>query len=186
MNAPDESPPSAMENSNDLQAYVTLMTKYQGNLRAFIVALIPGSPDVDDVLQETNAALWQKRERFVVGTNFLAWAFQIARYEVHRSRDRAKRLHRLVFSEKLVELMVEEEGVAEDGHRRLIDALDQCLEKLTKNQREIVHHRYTPGLTLERLAEKTGRAPGGLRVALLRIREGLRTCIERKLASHPS
>lgn len=47
-----------------LQAYVTLMTKHQANLRAFIVSLMPGSRDVDDVLQDTNAVLWQKRARF--------------------------------------------------------------------------------------------------------------------------
>lgn len=61
----------------DLQAYVKLMTEHQGNLRAFIVSLMPGSPDVADVLQETNAALWQKREKFEPETNFTAWAFHL-------------------------------------------------------------------------------------------------------------
>lgn len=186
MSAFDGKKTTAMENPNDLQAYVTLMTKHQGNLRAFIVSLIPGSPDVDDVLQETNAVLWQKRDRFEHGTNFIAWAFRIARYEVHRSRDRAQRLDRMVFSEKLVELMADEQERGDENHHSLITALDHCLEKLTKHQREIVSHRYTPGLTLEQLSNKTGRTPGSLRVALLRIREALKTCIESRLAAqHP-
>ncbi|MFM1560763.1 MAG: hypothetical protein ACKJSK_15730 [Roseibacillus sp.] len=49
------------EDPGELQAYVKLMTEHQGNLRAFIVSLMPGSPDVGDVLQESNAALWEKR-----------------------------------------------------------------------------------------------------------------------------
>ncbi len=171
-----------MENPTDLQTYVTLMTKHQGNLRAFIVSLIPGSPDVDDVLQETNAALWQKRERFEHGTNFLAWAFQIARYEVRRSHDRAKRLDRLVFSEKLVEVIAEEQDPTGGGQTRIAAALDNFLGKLTEKQREIVSYRYTPGLSLEQLAEKTRRSPGSLRISLLRIREALKLCIEKKLA----
>ena len=36
---------SEKEHPEDLQAYVTLMTEHQGNLRAFIVSLLPGSPD---------------------------------------------------------------------------------------------------------------------------------------------
>lgn len=175
-----------MEKPGDLQVYVTLMTKHQGNLRAFIVSLIPGSQDVDDVLQETNAALWQKREDFQLDSNFIAWAFQIARYEVHRSRDRAKRLDRLVFSDQLVELMADERELTDEGHSHLIGALEQCLEKLTQNQREIVRHRYTSGLSIEQLSEQIGRTPGSLRIALMRIRDALKTCVERTLASHPS
>ena len=117
---------------------------------------------------------------------FLAWAFKIARYEVHRNRDRAKRLNRLVFSEHLMELMAEEQEFAGEEHHRRISALDHCLENLTTNQREIVRHCYTPGFTLEQLANKSGRTPGSLRIALMRIREALKTCIERKLASQPS
>ena len=68
-----------------LQVYVSLMTKHQANLRAFIVSLMPGSQDVEDVLQNTNAVLWQKRARYAHGTNFIAWAFKIARFEVLNS-----------------------------------------------------------------------------------------------------
>ncbi|MCH7225436.1 sigma factor [Haloferula sp. A504] len=88
------------DDPGDLQAYVKLMTEHQGNLRAFIISLMPGSPDVADVLQETNAALWQKRAKFEPGSNFIAWSFQIARYEVRRQRDRTKRLGRLVFPKR--------------------------------------------------------------------------------------
>ena len=45
---------SKAQDPGDLQAYVKLMTEHQGNLRAFIVSLMPGSPDVPDVLQEPN------------------------------------------------------------------------------------------------------------------------------------
>lgn len=169
--------------SVNLQEYVALMTKHQGNLRAFVISLIPGSAEVDDVLQETNAVLWQKRERFQSGSNFLAWAFQIARYEVHRSRDRAKRMNKIIFSDDLVALLAEEENASNSHGDRTIAALDCCLEKLSKNQREIVRHRYTPGLNLEHLAEHSGRSAGSLRVALLRIREALKHCIEQTLAN---
>ena len=147
--------------AGDLQAYVKLMTESQGTLRAFIVSLIPGSPDVADVLQETNAALWQKRNRFKLGTNFLAWAFQIARYEIHRQRERNKRVERLAFSDKLVDMLAEM-GAPDEADEELMEALDDCICKLTDTQREIVFERYTPGRSLEQYAARIGRSAGSL------------------------
>ncbi|MGA0901239.1 MAG: sigma-70 family RNA polymerase sigma factor [Luteolibacter sp.] len=169
------------EKPDDLQFYVKLMTEHQANLRAFIVSLMPGSPDVADALQETNATLWQKRGKYKEGTNFLAWAFQIARYEVYRQRDRTKRNDRLVFSLKVVQALAQEgESVAIEDE--LYVALDDCLAKLSEKQRELIWARYTPGKSLEKLAECSGRSAGSLRIALLRVREALKTCVDRTIS----
>jgi RNA polymerase sigma-70 factor (ECF subfamily) len=175
---------SEIENPDDLQDYVKLMTDYQGNLRAFIVSLMPGSPDIADVLQETNATLWLKRERFEHGTNFIAWSFKIARYEVMRQRDRTKRLERMLFSDKLIEVLADTEMPEKPDIR--LAALDRCLEKLTDPQRKILQERYTPGHSLEQHSIDIGRSAGSLRMALLRIREILKDCIEKTLAREPS
>jgi DNA-directed RNA polymerase specialized sigma24 family protein len=74
------------DNPEELQAYVTLMTKHQSRLRVFIRSLLPGSPDVEDVLQNTNVVLWQKRTEFEHGRNFLAWADRII--SIYRSKNR--------------------------------------------------------------------------------------------------
>ncbi|HSP42015.1 MAG TPA: sigma-70 family RNA polymerase sigma factor [Luteolibacter sp.] len=169
----------------ELAAYVKLMTEHQASLRAFIVSLMPGSPDVADVLQETNAALWQKRDRFEPGTNFLAWAFRIARYEVLRQHDRQRRSGRVMFSSEVIDVLAEV-APAEESDEELFSALDQCLDKLSESQQELVRERYTPGHSLEDLAARTGRTAGSLRIALLRIREVLRRCIEDTLAARPS
>ena len=157
------------------------MTDHQSNLRAFIVSLMPGSPHVGDVLQETNAVLWQKRSSFELGTNFLAWAFKIARYEVLHQIDRSKRDGRLVFSDKLLDVLTAMEPL-EDSDEAVMVALGLCLAKLTDDQRQLVAARYTPRSSLEQLAEHIDRSPGSLRVALLRIRANLKLCIETTLA----
>ena len=177
--------PFRKDDPGELQSYVKLMTEHQGNLRAFIVSLMPGSSDVADVLQETNAVLWQKRARFEHGSNFLAWAFKIARYEVMHQRDRSKRDRRLVFSEKLVDALAEMEPLNETDHE-VMAALDACLEKLTHEQKQIVDARYTPGRSLEEQAELSGSTAGSLRVALHRIRGSLKNCVEMTLAKRPA
>jgi RNA polymerase sigma-70 factor (ECF subfamily) len=158
------------------------MIEHQPNLRAFIVSLMPGSPDVPDVLQETNLTLWMKRDRFEPGTNFDAWAFQIARYEVMRQRARTKRQGRLVFSDEVLELLADDETPPDPDAR--LRALDHCLDKLSTTQRRIVHERYTPGRSLEKYAAETGHSSGSLRMALLRIRESLKDCITNYLAEN--
>ncbi|MCH1509396.1 MAG: sigma-70 family RNA polymerase sigma factor [Akkermansiaceae bacterium] len=169
----------------ELQVYVKLMTKNQGSLRAFIISLMPGSPDVADVLQETNAVLWQKRHKFELGSNFLAWAFKVARYEVMHQRDRTIRDHRLVFTEKMVDVLAEMDPL-EESDEEVMAALDACISKLSEEQRQLVEARYTPGRSLEQQAEQIGSSPGSLRVALHRIRAGLKQCIELTLSSRPA
>jgi len=176
---------SKREDPEKLQAFVKLLTEHQSNLRGFIVSLMPGSPDVSDVLQETNAVLWQKRHRFKLGTNFIAWSFQIARYEVHHYRERAQRDQKLIFSEQLVELLADP-GSVSPADESLHAALDHCLAKLGEKQRELIVERYTPGHSLEELATRSERTAGSLRIALLRIREALRHCVENSLSSQSS
>ena len=167
-----------------LQEFIKLLTEHQGNLRGFIVSLMPGSPDVLDVLQETNVVLWNKRDKFEIGTNFLAWSFQIARYEVHRQRDRDRRDQRTMFSEELIDLLIND-GDSSPHEKKFYEALDTCLEKFSESQRELIEERYTDGHSLEDYASRSGRTAGSLRIALLRIRESLRRCIEGELATKP-
>ncbi len=143
---------------------------------------MPGSPDVSDVLQETNLSLWKSRERYQPGSNFIAWAFTIARLEVLHQRDRAKRLGRILFSQELTQVLADETP-HDLAHKDYMQALDSCMAKLTDSQRDIIEARYQPGLTLEIHARLTGRNPGALRAALLRIRESLRQCVEKSMKS---
>ena len=163
-----------------LQTFVKLMTAHQGAIRAFITSLMPGSPHVDDVLQETNVVLWQKRSRFDVTREFLPWALTIARYEVMHQRDRTKRDGRLVFCDELVDLLADTDS-ADESKEGILVALDQCIARLTERQQRLITERYTPGNTLEQHADRTGKSPGSLRVALHRVRQFLRRCVEETL-----
>ncbi|HEX5790140.1 MAG TPA: sigma-70 family RNA polymerase sigma factor [Luteolibacter sp.] len=168
------------DDSLQLQEFVTEITNAQGRIRAFIVSLMPGSQDVGDVLQETNLTLWKSRARYQPGTNFLAWAFTIARLEVLHQRSRDKRLGRIVLSDKLVEIMADEASTG-IPHESYLRALETCMAKLTTKQRQLVEARYQPGHSLEMHAHLTGKKSSALRVALLRIRSGLRQCVEQNM-----
>lgn len=173
------------EGADPLQEFVARLTKNQGRIRAFIVTLMPGSPDVGDVLQETNLVLWRSRDRFEPGTNFLAWAFTVARLEVLHHRGRAKRNDRILLSDELLDLITEEMPASEDHDAYLI-TLENCSSRLPAPQRELIEARYQPGRSIEQLALQTGRKASALRVSLLRIRAALRLCVEQSLHQRPT
>ena len=163
--------------ADDMQEFVTLMLKHQKRLRAFIYSLNPQSSDVDDVLQNTNTVLWEKRETFEPGTNFSAWAFKIARFQVYRQRSRDIKHGKLMFSDELIDMLTESasEDIMKD---RRMSALENCLTKLSDEQRNIVDARYNRGKSLEQLGKSMNRSAGSLRIALYRIRDVLKRCVE--------
>ena len=163
------------------QRYVRLLTQHQAALRAFIVTLMPGSPDVGDVLQETNLALWNKRERYAEGTNFHAWAHAVARLEVLRQRRRTRRTGTFALSDEVLEKLARESPPPQTDEAYL-RALEGCMAKLDDEHREMISWRYSAGKSLQALAERRGETPGALRISLMRIRRALRQCVEQQIA----
>ncbi|MBK1884307.1 sigma-70 family RNA polymerase sigma factor [Luteolibacter pohnpeiensis] len=184
--SPDIEQPDLMpqDPSDRLQTFVRLITQHQGVIRAFIVSLMPGSPSIADVLQETNMVLWKKRDCLRAESEFVTWAFTVARYEVMHHRDRVKRDDRVMFSDQMVELLADDEdqwNTTESGDASL-EVLEDCMSKLTGKERDLIEFRYTPGKSLQQYAEETGASASSLRISLMRIRRNLKLCVETHLA----
>ena len=161
--------------------YMTLLTSHQADLWAFIISQIPGSPDVDDVLQQTNLTLWAKQKQFELGTDFRAWAFTVARFEVLAYLKSRKRGNWLIFCDDLMNTIAEEAPDAIPEASVRLKLLEACMAKLQPEERTLLDHRYRSKSGLKSFAESTGRSVSALSVALHRIRDELRQCIERGL-----
>ena len=163
--------------------FVNLLVSHQPLIRAFIISQLPGAPEADDVIQQTNEVLWAKRRSFTLGTNFKAWAMTTARFQVmaHRQRIKAARLSSL---DNDVLMMVADEAVevmdGDDMHRKMQE-LNECLSMLHVRDQELILHRYWKKSGLMDYAQATSRSVGSLKVALFRVRERLRECMDRKL-----
>lgn len=162
--------------------YLELVTQSQRTLYSVLWSLLRNASDVDDVLQETNAVLWQKAAEYNPERDFLPWALRIAQMQVLAFRKRQQRGRRLVFDDALVTALVDD---SIDEARRLEPrraALEQCLQRLSEEQRQLVQRRYAPGGSVNAIAEREGRTPKAVSEALRRIRAALLQCIERRLA----
>jgi RNA polymerase sigma-70 factor (ECF subfamily) len=164
------------------EPFLTLVTSAQRVLHAFILRLVPSLADADDILQETNLVLWSKQGEFAPGTDFRAWAFRIARFQIMAWRKRQS-LDRLVFGDELIDRL------ARLGERRR-ESLDQkrellieCLAKLNELQRELLDERYGDGLSGKQIADKSGRNVEAVFQSLHRAREALLRCIEQGMAA---
>ncbi|BCX46890.1 DNA-directed RNA polymerase sigma-70 factor [Haloferula helveola] len=165
--------------------FVQLLIKHQLQLRAFVLSMMKGSPDVDDIAQDVNALIWERREGFECGTNFRAWMFSVARFRLLAHWRDQKRRREWVFSEEVWESLAAEaeEHLAVTDERHVI--LRQCIRNLRPADRGLVLNRYLGEDTLRELSARTGRPEGSLKVSLHRIRGLLRTCISRKLNPVP-
>src|SRR5262245_61975742 len=68
-----------------------LFVRHQSALKAFVFALWPDFAETDDIMQEVFLAISQKAHQFNEGTNFLAWARTVARFEVLTARKKKAR-----------------------------------------------------------------------------------------------
>jgi RNA polymerase sigma-70 factor, ECF subfamily len=172
-----------MQNANSSEI-VALIARHQARLRGLVRCLLVRAADVDDLLQEVNSVLWEKACEFEMGTDFWAWASQIARFKA-LNHIRKYRRQRLVFDDGLLN------QIAEAADRRLVeldrrrDALDHCLQQLPPAQRQLIDLRYSGGHAMEVISEMIGRPEGSIRQTLYRIRAALLACIESKIKAEP-
>ncbi len=162
---------------------VAQLTEIQLPLRLYVQSLLPGDPAARDVAQHANATIWEKRQSFTLGTNFKAWVFSIARFEVLNYRKQQARDARLVFSEELEETFAEELATQHDDLESRHEALKKCLERLRPKDRDLLLFRYARAGTLDEFAARAGRSAAGLRVTLHRLRGALLECMQRQLGA---
>jgi RNA polymerase sigma-70 factor (ECF subfamily) len=163
------------------EPFLVLVTGAQRVLYTFILKLVHGFSDADDILQETNLVLWAKQGDYTPGTDFRAWAFRIARYQVMAYRKRQS-INRLVFCNELVDRLANRSEASEDHLLQKRELLANCLQKLSDSQRELLADRYGQQLSGREIAEKLGRNVDAVFQSLHRARESLLQCVERSMA----
>ena len=167
----------------DETRFIKALTHHQPALEAFCHANLANREDAREVLQATCVKLWQKAADWDPDTEFLPWAFTVARFTI-LSHYRNQKRDRLVFDEDVIQAMVnetEEAAMAFDDRR---EALARCMNKLDRRQRALLHDHYTVSRSLREIAEASGRNLSALKMTLLRIRQQLSACIEREMRTN--
>jgi RNA polymerase sigma-70 factor (ECF subfamily) len=165
------------------RTFIALFVKAQRRIFAYILTLLPHQADAEDVLQQVSAIMWEKFDEDDPPGDFTSWGCRIAYLEILHYR-RSRRRQRVVFSDELLEHLaevIEEDSTALQLDERL-EALDDCLEKLSRRDRKLLAERFKEGATPLSTAESLGRSVDAVYKAMARIRRGLYDCVTRTLA----
>jgi len=160
--------------------FIRLMTAHERLVYGYILSLVPNWADADEILQETNIRLWEEFDKFVLGTNFAAWAIRVAHFQVLTWRKKVSR-SRLVFDQRVVDAIAAEPSWTDDAFEARQQALGECVSKLPDSHRELLRNCYVRGTKIKDVAQRLNRTPASVYKALERIRETLHSCIQRKL-----
>ncbi len=160
--------------------FLDLFLRAEPRVYAYIRSQVPHRADAEDVLQETAVTLWAKFDAFTPGTDFVAWAYQVARFKVQHYHSRESRRRRL-FSRAFVDLVAAkaEEMAGELGE--LQPMLAECMKRLPEADREIVQRCYGSETTLAAVAAQLGRPLNTVKSVLKRARRVLYDCIQRAI-----
>ncbi len=165
----------------------TLFVRHRTALYGYIFACVRNHNDAEDILQEVSLAAVGSIHKLRDEEGFLPWAIEIARRRVLVHVRQSQRT--TILTPELIPILadavkhVTETDCISDRN----EALLECLESLPPKSREIITKRYDGSIRgVDELAEKLGRTMQATYGVLKRIRQGLRVCVEEKLATEAS
>ena len=168
-----------MKNKNE--KFFSLYTGINGLLYSYILVIVHNHSAAEDLLQETASVLWEKFDEYEEGTNFSAWAICIAKnkcLQFLRANKKTKELFKVDFYEQIANVA---ERSSHDYSRRL-KALDECMQKLSKNSQKLLRLRYKKNLPVKEISLRTGWSVNQLYYQSSQIFDLLRICVSKSLA----
>lgn len=173
----------------DPAAFSEVAHEFQAPLRSFIAAYCPATDQIDEVAQRTFVWAYQHLNEYQAGTRFYSWLKAVARnillseLEVQKreAQMRRKYLQHLQATSMERQLSAADPETAPD----LRDALRECLDRLPEHSQTLLRRRYEAQESIKELALELGREVNAVKVALFRIRQALRRCVERRQETSP-
>jgi len=159
--------------------FIQLLTTNQSRVYAYILSLVFDPDQASDVLQQTNAILWEKAQEFEIGTNFIAWSFRIAYFQVLAHRKKMQR-DRLIFDDELIGGLATVSMQHDETFERRQRLMRKCLEELNDRQRDLIRRRYSVGANVAKIASDVGSSANAIKQALFRARRNLIECVNAK------
>ncbi|MDB4439619.1 sigma-70 family RNA polymerase sigma factor [Planctomicrobium sp.] len=161
-------------------SFTDLWVNAQADVAAYVRAVVRDPHATTDIVQNTAVVLLRKFESWDSSREFLPWAVGIAKFEIlaHR-RDSARR--RVVLGDELLDSITEMWSSVTVEIELEESALHECLEKLEPKAREIVRLRYFEDLKTPQIADLVNSTQGAVRIALMRIRRQLLSCVNNRL-----
>lgn len=179
--------PTRAAKDNDIEAVGLLVDEHQAAIRAFLVSRINDPFEAHDLAQNVFLIAFRKLSKIDATRPIRPWLLGIAANEIrnHRRKRRAVPMGSHAEIAQLLDAEIES-GNAGWESGTVFDALDRCLAGLGDRARELLRLRYEEGMDLAEIRSSLGGKHSAITMKLHRLREQLRTCIERRLEEEAS
>jgi RNA polymerase sigma factor (sigma-70 family) len=151
------------------------------HLMAFIYWLVRDPHTAEDIFQEVWIKLLEALESGAAIEDQAKWCRGVAKNLIlHHWRD--QRDAKVLPDSELIEKVEIAFGEADDTDwtdRR--EALSQCLEQVPGKLRNLLSLKYELGHSIDGIAREANQSSASVIKALLRVRQALRQCIERRV-----
>lgn len=167
-------------------AFEVILRRFERPLRAWLAAHVPLGVDVDEIAQRSFVAAFSRLNEYQPGTNFIAWLFTIARYQLRTETTRLRRIadYHARYGPDLLQRELDrrcEESPEKETMR--LDHLQRCLDTLGDHLRRFLTWRYDEEIPLDEMATRCGRSVPAVKKQLWKIRQTLQQCIENRIAA---
>ena len=171
----------------DADAFSIIVRIFERPVRCWLAASASPGVDIDEVAQRSFVAAYLGLNKYRNGTDFGAWLFTIARFQLkteltrlRRSKSRDARLNPEIFRQRALRVPDQ----PQENMENRLDHLRNCVEMLGNHLKQFVRWRYYDGVPLEEMAVRTGRSLPAVKKQLWKLRRALHACVRGKMAAN--
>jgi RNA polymerase sigma-70 factor (ECF subfamily) len=167
-------------------AFEAVVRRFERPLRAWLAAHVPPGIDVDEIAQRSFVAAFTQLSEFQCGTNFGAWLFTIARYQLRTETTRLRRIadYHARYGLNLLQQELDRRcGEPPEMWTTRLEHLQRCLDALAEHLRRFVSWRYDEEVPLEEMAARSNRSVAAVKKQLWKIRQQLQQCVDTRVAA---
>ena len=161
---------------NDSRAFGELMQRYTSQVYGAALRLMQDEDDVQEVTQMAFIQAYKQLDSWR-GVNFGAWVTIITNHLALRMLEKEKKKVRMDDC-SLPNADCSMEDVAEDEydeeHEQQLQNLEEAVNQLPEQDRQLVRWHYYDGIPLQTIADKIGQTENNVKVRISRIRERLK------------
>ena len=162
------------------KALTEFYNAFQQKIYAFAKIRLNDSHEAADLLNEVMWEVWRGASRYEGRSSVTTWVFGIAYYKViDRLRRKGKPL-----MEELDSTMTEESDQDLDEimtQKQLGEHLRRCMEKLSDEQRQVVHLAFFEDLSYREISEIVGNPEGTIKARMFHAKQALKRCLARRI-----
>jgi RNA polymerase sigma-70 factor (ECF subfamily) len=171
------------------EAFTQIVRLHQARVRTYLSRYVKDRNQVDDLAQEVFLAAYRSLRTFKGHSLFSTWLLGIARNRaLHHLREHSRRRDpaTVPLDSVLAACILERaQGESSDPslHESRLEALERCLKRLAGRSLAVISGFYSKQRKCSEIAREMNTTEGVVWMALVRTRQALRECIERRLTS---